>query len=155
MSVCKLDGCVRRHGSPGSPVVSDRVRPTCSVDDCDAPHVAHGYCLNHGRHVAKGGHPDYVGDVVKHGPANGSWKGDSPGYNAAHQRVRSTRGNARDHVCIDCGETARHWAYNHRDPNELRRPDGLPYSADPAMYDPRCVPCHKRFDLNHLKGVAS
>lgn len=162
-AVCSVEGCerpmsargwceahyyrVRRTGSTGPAEIWDRKRPTCSVPGCDAPHRAHGYCLNHGRHVEKGGHPDHVGDVVHHGEANGTWLGDDCGYTAAHDRVRRRRGPAKSHACIDCGAPARHWSYNHRDPNERLHPDGYAYSADPAMYDPRCVPCHKRFDL--------
>jgi hypothetical protein len=170
VSACKLDGCerpaktrgwclahytrVRRTGSPGPVEVSDRIRPTCSVDGCDKPHQAHGYCLNHRRRVEKGGHPDYVGRPPS-GEANASWKGDDVGYTGAHERVRAARGKVQDHACADCGATARHWSYNHRDPSELTTASGLPYSGDPAMYDPRCVPCHKRFDLAHLRAVAS
>ena len=131
--------------------MSGRAR-TCSVEGCDRRHAARGYCMNHYRHVMKGGHPDYVGQIVRSGEQNGSWKGNDVGYTGAHERVRSARGKVQDHACIDCGGRARHWSYNHRDPNELRRSDGLPYSGDPAMYDPRCVPCHKRFDLARLAG---
>lgn len=145
----------RRTGSTGAPEVWDRVRPTCKVDDCCEPHVAHGYCLNHMRRVAKGGHPDYVGPSIRFGENNHAWSGDTPSYNAAHLRVRQARGPARNHTCADCAGAARHWSYGHADPDELVTPEGLPYSADPSMYDPRCVPCHKRFDLAHLAAVAS
>lgn len=117
--------------------------------------MAHGYCLNHGRHVAKGGHADHVGESAHCHEANGSWKGSDVGYTGAHERVRRARGSVRQHSCIDCGAPARHWSYNHADPAELVTPEGLPYSGDPSMYDPRCVACHKRFDLDHLKELAS
>lgn len=125
----------------------------CRVADCDKPHKARGYCLNHYRHVRKGGHPDRVGRPPR-GESNTAWKGADVGYTGAHMRLRAARGSARQHACIDCGGPAKHWSYNHRDPNEIARPGGPPYSGDPGMYDPRCVPCHKRFDLAHLAGSA-
>jgi hypothetical protein len=169
--VCSIEGCerphssrgyceahyyrVRRTGSPGPAEVWDRQRPTCSVPGCDRPHRAHGYCLNHARHVQKGGHPDHVGDTVRYGEENTAWRGDSVGYGSAHDRVRRTRGSARRHACVDCGQPARQWSYNHADPNELLHKGRYPYSADPAMYEPRCISCHKRFDLAHLAEAAS
>jgi hypothetical protein len=168
--VCSVEGCerphasrgyceahyfrVRRTGSPGSPEVWDRRRPTCSVTGCDRPHEAHGYCLNHWRHVQKGGHPDHVGGP-RFGEDNTAWRGDDIGYTSAHQRVARTRGPARKYACVDCGNRARHWSYNHADPSQRLHDGKYAYSADPAMYDPRCVPCHKRFDLEHLAEVAS
>jgi hypothetical protein len=79
------------------------------------------------------------------------------GYTAAHDRVTSDRGHARDYPCADCGGPARHWCYDRDDPNE-RLAEGLsarpvPYSLDPAYYTPRCVSCHKLFDLAHIGQV--
>lgn len=77
---------------------------------------------------------------------------DDAGYGAAHDRVRADRGRAEDYQCTDCGGAARHWSYNHSDPDERHsdkpRHYGAAYSLDPAHYSPRCVPCHKRFDLD-------
>lgn len=76
---------------------------------------------------------------------------DDVSYSAAHDRVRRDRGSVTDMHCVDCGETARHWSYNHDDPNELRTThlsaNPVAYSLDSSHYSPRCVPCHKRFDL--------
>lgn len=73
-------------------------------------------------------------------------------YEQAHKNVKAERGPARGHPCVDCGGVAAQWSYDHLDPAELandpRRPG--PYSTDPAHYVARCVPCHKRFDLDHL-----
>jgi hypothetical protein len=70
------------------------------------------------------------------------------GYNAAHDRVRRDRGPAHDYRCVGCGRPARHWAYDHGDPDELASALG-PYSLDLDRYRPLCVGCHKRADLDH------
>ena len=99
-----------------------------------------------------------AGDLNRHGDANTCGhrpthgRADFANYSAAHQRCRRDRGRVQDHDCIDCGAPARHWSYNHDDPDELHA-EGLSanpvaYSLDPMHYSPRCVPCHKRFDLN-------
>ena len=78
-------------------------------------------------------------------------------YNAAHDRVKNSRGTAKTHACIDCGTTAAHWSYRHDDPDEQHELIGrsrVAYSPNPEHYDPRCVPCHKRFDLHRLDAVA-
>jgi hypothetical protein len=90
------------------------------------------------------------GDVsyVHAGDRVHSWTGDDCPESAAHQRVRRAKGSARNHACVDCGNQARQWSYNHKDPNG-RTEEGLgPYSSDPKWYEPRCVSCHKKFDLS-------
>lgn len=79
-------------------------------------------------------------------------------YSAAHMRVRQDRGSVRAHPCVDCGQPARHWSYNHDDPDELlgttgRSPRLVAYSPKPEHYSPRCVPCHKRFDLDRVDAA--
>lgn len=62
------------------------------------------------------------------------------GYNARHRRVELMRGRASARACIDCGlgrgpRRKMHWSHRHNtDPFEV------------ANYDPRCEPCHKRYD---------
>lgn len=84
-------------------------------------------------------------------------RSDMVGYGTAHDRVRFDRGSAASHLCIDCGRQAAQWSYDHCDPRELighgGGAEGLPYSSDPSHYDPRCVPCHKTFDLGRPGGV--
>lgn len=71
-------------------------------------------------------------------------------YSAAHDRVRKAYGPASDYRCVDCGSAAEQWSYDHRDPSERLsatvkgRP---PYSLKVEHYQPRCVSCHKVFDL--------
>lgn len=89
--------------------------------------------------------------------ADGRHLSGDVGYTAAHDRCRRVHGPIREHVCVDCGKQARHWSYNHDDPDELlahglsARP--VAYSVDPAHYSPRCVPCHKRFDLGRKDAL--
>lgn len=83
---------------------------------------------------------------------------DNAGYSAAHQRCRTDRGRVQRHACVDCGRQAQHWSYNHDDPDE-RIASGLSahpvtYSLDPQHYSPRCVPCHKRFDLGRSDATS-
>lgn len=41
-----------------------------------------------------------------------------------------------------------HWSYNYEAAEVLvDARTGCPYSLDLDDYDPRCVPCHRRFDL--------
>ena len=80
-------------------------------------------------------------------------------YGAAHERVRRERGPAKHHRCVDCGLQARHWSYDHADPAQVSSLDartlGIPYSLDISHYEPRCVPCHKAFDLGFIATSAS
>jgi hypothetical protein len=82
---------------------------------------------------------------------------DTAEYGAAHDRIARTRGLARDHTCVDCGRRAAQWSYDHTDPNERLSTtiEGAPpFSLDAGHYQPRCVPCHKTFDLDHLARTA-
>lgn len=72
-------------------------------------------------------------------------------YNAAHQRLATDRGPASDQACIDCGRTAQQWSYDHEDTSEFVATEGA-YSLSQEHYFPRCVPCHKRFDLDRLSA---
>lgn len=78
-------------------------------------------------------------------------------YEAAHDRLRADRGPASNYACVDCGRPALHWSYNHDDPAELisdvRDATGCAYSMDPNSYSPRCVPCHKRFDIGYINST--
>lgn len=71
-------------------------------------------------------------------------------YTAAHDRVVRAKGRAAEHDCVDCGRTAAHWSYDHQDPGELHSATvkgSPPFSLNPDHYQPRCVPCHKVYDL--------
>lgn len=82
-------------------------------------------------------------------------------YALAHHRVKVARGAATEHPCAHCSNPAKHWAYDHQDPDEKPesfRPDGRrngPYSVDVSHYLPLCVPCHKRLDLPYLRNLTA
>lgn len=165
---CSVDGCVRvyyslgyclahytrvrRSGTPGTADVWDRKAKPCLIEGCSEKVRSDGMCLNHSRRMRKHGTPEYV-PPMRYGAANGSWKNNDIGYTMAHGRVRKLHGSAKDHSCVDCGGAARHWSYDHNDPEELRTSTGLPYSIHPEHYAARCVSCHKRFDLAVKAGI--
>lgn len=79
-------------------------------------------------------------------------KGDVVSYAGAHTRVRRKLGPAKNRLCVDCGQRAAEWSYNHQDPNEITGPCRtggmmLVYSTDPDHYEARCKPCHRLFDV--------
>lgn len=76
-------------------------------------------------------------------------RSDNISYSGMHARLRADRGNASDHACVSCGNKAKHWAYNHTDPDEIQGEKG-PFSLNINNYDPMCVSCHKNFDLARL-----
>jgi hypothetical protein len=159
---CSVDGCdrpskcrglcqahyfrLRRNGDVGPASISGRQRHFCSVDGCDRRVSGQGLCWTHLRRLRKGGSVDYRPEP-RRGPATHAWRGDAVTYKDMHARVVRARGRASEHACVDCGKPARHWSYDHADPAEKSAPKGWAYSLDVAHYEPRCVPCHKRFDL--------
>jgi DNA-directed RNA polymerase specialized sigma24 family protein len=74
------------------------------------------------------------------------------GYYQIHRQVKDAKGPARAHACIDCGGTAAQWSYTHDDPNERQDPK-VPYGTSIQYYVPRCVSCHKKFDVARSRGV--
>ncbi len=78
--------------------------------------------------------------------------GDDVSYEAVHYRVRRLRGKASDHQCTDCGSQARHWSYDHDSDLERYAQGKGAYSIEIDHYSPRCVPCHKTFDLGLLRA---
>lgn len=166
---CRLDGCERpskrlglcyghymkqwRHGDPryqqrttaqdltgqrfGALVTLERIgsKWRCACD-CGREAMVRTGDLNRGTQTC--------GDRTTH------HRRDVVGIGGAHMRVRAERGSATKHTCVDCGGTAAHWSYDHEDPEELQDASRGPYSLNTSHYEARCVPCHKRFDLDHL-----
>jgi hypothetical protein len=106
-------------------------------------------CTKHFTRARRHGDPTHVTPTT--GEFNNFWHGDDIGFGAAHDRVTSQRGRAADQLCVNCGQPARHWAYDHLDPEEKRADKLGPYSTKVEHYQPMCVPCHKRFDLDYLR----
>ncbi len=69
-------------------------------------------------------------------------------YITVHRALRRELGLPESWTCAHCPETAKEWAYDHRDPNELTDPDtGCPFSRNTSHYIPLCMSCHRRFDF--------
>lgn len=59
----------------------------------------------------------------------------------AHRFIEEQKGRAAAYRCIDCGGAAKDWSYK----------DPLGFSEDPDDYKPRCVSCHRKYDINALR----
>lgn len=174
---CSISGCVRpaksrgwcethyfrwyRTGNAGdAEILVKGLNSTglCTHDDCSKP--VKGMMLYCSMHLARNyRHGDM--DTVKTperkwGEENPNWVGEDVGYGGAHCRIYRARGNATEYPCVDCFDQAAQWSYRHgseRENTEWMDGKLVPYSPDPMDYDPRCVPCHKAFDLAHLRGA--
>lgn len=161
-TTCTVDGCDRNdrvvHGLCGMHYqrmakhgTTDPVTPEfCTVADCNSPHLAKGLCDKHYRRLRRTGKPssrNFREYAV--GPENTGWVGEDVTYVGAHCRVKRIHGPASDHLCVDCGQPARDWSYDHSDPNEKLSREGLSYSPDPAHYEARCKSCHRIFDSGY------
>jgi hypothetical protein len=147
-------GRLRRKGTTDDPM---RVIGQCFVDDCDEPATASGrtlgrsdefYCRMHYMRLAKRGDAAFDCKWDEHP----RWSGDEATYEAMHQRVKKMRGVPSKHQCVDCGKQARHWSYDHTDPDQKVQVGKGPYSTDMDRYHPRCVRCHKKFDMARIGG---
>lgn len=134
--VCRIDGCTAKATCAGTSGV-----PTSS-----------GVCRKHHLRIQRRDDPHFElrGAAVK------AWTGDAATSGGVHQRIKKLRGSARHWCCSDCSCPAAHWSYDHSDPDEKIDPVRGPYSLDLDRYQPRCVRCHKRFDMDFLSraGVA-
>ena len=149
-------------GPAGTLIRTERL-PECSVEGCDKGDDEVGYCRMHAARMRR------HGDVNKRieawernlptGEAHPHWAGTRPGYGAAHDRVKRLRGSASEHRCADCNGPAYHWSYDHADPDELSYEYApgkhAAYSHAPEHYAPRCVPCHKRYDLDRRDSMVA
>ena len=158
VGTCSIEGCSNavlargwcskhysRWSKNGDPIEARPYRrdATCTIEGCERPHKGLGYCGPHLRRLRKHGDPN----IVQLGGR--PLKGDYPGWAAVHKRIARTRGKATAYTCVDCGDNAREWSYDGADPDELIGLAGgfmLAYSLDPDHYEPRCVPCHRKFD---------
>lgn len=125
-----------------------RIAGECQAPDCSKPMgvAKTRLCRMHDLRLRK------YGDINRDncGPQNRLWTGDAATAGAVHQRLRKARGKAKSWSCTDCARPAAHWSYDHLDPNERPDPEKGPYSLDLDHYFPRCVRCHKRFDMDFI-----
>ena len=101
-----------------------------------------------------------AGDLNRYGDKNtcgviGRHLPDDVSYRAVHDRVKRALGRAADFPCVDCGCDAKQWSYDRADDRERVQHglsvNAIPYSTDLSRYQPRCIPCHKRFDLDAIR----
>lgn len=98
----------------------------CTVDDCEAPHMARGWCTMHYHRWYT--HGDHL--------AVTTLRTNTPTYRTVHARLVAARGKASSYACVECGGPASDWAFD--------EPTG--YSTDLARYRPMCRSCHFRGD---------
>lgn len=160
-------GCYTRNSRRGTlanyPKIRVRSAIPCTVDGCERIAVKLTLCDRHYLRLRR------TGTTEDQPPARGadscSWVGDAVSYDGAHDRVRRARGRAHQFLCIDdCGRQAQEWSYRGGSDKELigptstgrgKEPRLLPYSPDPADYEPRCIGCHRRYDEVALKRWAT
>lgn len=152
--LCAVEGCGRKRRTRewcdkhyrrwlayGDPLSLARVPgQTCSVEGCAQDALARGMCGMHWKRWRKHGDPTIVVS---------NWKGGVEAYGYTHVKIRRLKGSASEHICIECGAPAEHWAYDHTDPDEQTCPKGRVYSTDPSHYQPMCRPCHATMDAGH------
>ncbi|VEW13521.1 Uncharacterised protein [Brevibacterium casei] len=160
LQVCR--GHWGRHhstGEFGTPwfKVSRKSRGECAVDGCAEEDAGPtGYCSKHLARQKRHGDPsvriDYKDRRWARGEENHNWTGSDATYDAVHQRLRTRLGPARNRKCVDCGASAAQWSYN-RSGGDLEKESKFgPYSTNLDDYVARCVPCHKKFDLDCLRA---
>lgn len=163
-SPCSIEGCERpnaartwcalhygrwqRTGRTDPP--PPRVTKPCAIEGCDRTHSAYGWCNLHYERWFNTGDPldTLSNNCTVPGVQNVHWRGDAVSYHGMHTRLRRL-GPARLKTCVDCGDEAAHWSYDHKDPDELIEPPergGKPYSVKMEHYEPRCRSCHATFD---------
>ncbi len=172
---CAVDGCDRpiksrgwcqahyfrwyRYGDPGEAKLNLKGQPKepCHMDGCTEDVDSLGLCQRHYYRYCKWGDPFYYEGKARVGTFNRWWRGDDVGYYGAHDRVtRAWGAPASAFPCVDCGKPALHWSYDHGDPDERIQTIGnaqCAYSTKVEHYQPRCVPCHKVYDLARLSAV--
>lgn len=151
----------------------------CEVEQCSLNSYAKGYCRNHYANYYRCGdplgsrgpaptetcplHPQRVLNrngkcrscvslaFYYDGPKNprGPRK-EVVGYAAAHCRVRSVKGRAANHLCVDCGHQALSWTLKYGASQITTEAEGIykgtMFSLNIDDYEPRCEPCHRVHD---------
>lgn len=124
---------------------------TCAIDGCEKKVLARGWCVTHYERWRRHGDPNIVKAHAEFGNKNSSWRGDEVTYAAAHRRVRTARGDATEHQCTMCSDSAAQWAYDHKDhPEERTSPRGHAYSTKVEHYLALCLSCHWYWDRDRV-----
>lgn len=144
-----------RTGSTAARHANRPQRGICVVEGCEnRDEGPHGLCPMHKTRERRHGNTETVlTPRFRRGAESHHWTGDGATYTAMHLRVRKARGRAAEHLCIDCRRPAAQWSYDRADPDQRQSAEG-PYSVRIEHYEPRCVPCHKRFDLEATRATA-
>ncbi|QAB18703.1 hypothetical protein Leucomu_12995 [Leucobacter muris] len=141
--MCTLHyGRWRKHGDPL--VTKPRRKRSCSLDECTTVALAKGLCSKHYARARTHGDPRAMA------PSGRPIKGAEITHAGIHKRLLRQRGKAAAYKCVDCGGPANEWSYDNSDPEELQEYLGdslCAYSLSLDHYEPRCTPCHRRFDL--------
>lgn len=131
----------------------------CIISGCENKFLSRGLCAMHYRRMRLNGDPLIA-------RRRGGLRGDPVKYEAAHQRIRDSRGKASEWPCaMECGSMAADWAYNHLDPNESTemvedmndhtKMREVRFSQDANFYDPMCRSCHVWFDRKHAGQIST
>jgi hypothetical protein len=128
---------------------------SCTVDDCEVPPYAHGFCVRHYTNLKRHGDPLYVRD--RSGPNHPNWKGSDIGYVGIHHRLRSRIPEPDICALVDgtCkGRLA--WAFRRQDVPQDQwlyedmhwrgRVRHVPYTTNLADYWRLCGSHHVRYD---------
>jgi hypothetical protein len=159
MRICTFPGCGREHCARGLCNTHYRqqretgnlrpIRPVlnshdetlrCQFDGCERDQYSRGYCSGHYQQN-KTGSLHSLPDIE-----------DEVSYIGVHMRCRRLWGPAHLFPCVQCGDQAKHWAYDGTDPAALQgivasAKTPLTWSRYPEFYMPLCVSCHRCYDL--------
>lgn len=117
----------------------------CATVTCEEPATRRMWCNPHYRAWLK--YKDPLADHTVSGEDNPSWRDWDISYQTMHAlRLPKARGLPSTHPCIDCEQQAHDWSYNNAADIEIIDEWGRRYSFVLSDYDPRCQPCHNRFD---------
>lgn len=158
---CSVGGCDAKHlargyckvhyqrwitsGDPGpAHLLKVTNQSQCSVANCDRAARSRHLCAKHYKRWQVFGEAGIERISERDSSHTVSYRG-------AHRRVEAAFGSARLHTCVECGDTASEWSYDHKDPEEVLDGRGIPYSIIPEFYKPMCISCHRNFDLAHIK----
>lgn len=128
----------KRWGDPlgqGTRRGPGKVTESCTIEGCDRPQTAKGWCrLHYNRNYYKG--------RLDLAPVT-----FSGGYSVTHARIRRLRGSAALQACADCSQPADEWSYVKGCPDEVIE-GGRPFCREhlTTCYLARCRSCHRALD---------